>query len=237
MDATAYTTLTRQSGLLREFQAIANNVANAATTGFRQEGLLFAEHVLPIENGPSLSMASASARLTSAVQGPMTSTGGTLDVALEGDGFFNIETPQGERLTRAGNFALSPNGELVTLDGFRVLDAGGAPIFIPPDATDLLIAQDGSLSANGRNLGQIGIMKPVDPLGLVREDGVRFRSDSGMEPDFETRARQGHLEGSNVDAVGQMARMIEVQQAYQMGQKFLETEDDRLKTAMKTLFR
>ena len=211
MDATSYTTLTRQSGLLREFQAIANNVANAATTGFRQEGLLFAEHVLPIENGPSLSMASASARLTSALQGPMTSTGGTLDVALEGEGFFNIETPQGERLTRAGNFALSPNGELVTLDGFRVLDAGGAPIFIPPDA--------------------------VDPLGLVREDGVRFRSEAGVEPDFETRARQGHLEGSNVDAVGQMARMIEVQQAYQLGQKFLETEDDRLKTAMKTLFR
>ncbi len=234
MESAGYTTLTRQAGLLQEMQTVANNIANSATTGYRQEGLIFGEYVQRTENGPSISMATANIRNTSMVQGGVTQTGGQLDFAVEGDGFFLIETPSGERLTRAGNFALSAEGDLVTLDGFRVLDAGGAPIFIPPNASDLSVAADGTISSNGQPLGQIGLVQPVDATGLVREDGVKFRADGGTEPVLDGRIMQGFLEGSNVDPISQIARMIEVQRAYEMGQSFLDAENERIRNALKT---
>ncbi len=234
MESAGYTTLTRQAGLLREMQTVANNIANSATTGYRQEGLIFGEYVQNTENGPSISMATANVRNTSMVQGGLTQTGGQLDFAVEGEGFFLIETPSGERLTRAGNFALSAEGDLVTLDGFRVLDAGGAPIFIPPNASDLSVAADGTISSNGQPIGQLGLVQPVDPTSLVREDGVKFRADGGTEPVLDGRIVQGFLEGSNVDPVGQIARMIEVQRAYEMGQSFLDAENERIRNALKT---
>lgn len=237
MENVGYVTLTRQSGLTREMQVIANNIANSATTGFRQEGLIFGEYVKRTEGGPSISMATANIRNTSMVQGALTKTGGRFDFAIEGKGFFLIETPAGERLTRAGNFSLSAVGDLVTPDGFRVLDAGGAPIFIPPDASDASLAADGTISAGGRPLAQIGLYEPADPLALFREDGVMFRSEGGTEPVLDGRILQGFLENANVDPVSQIARMIEVQRAYEMGQSFLDAENERIRAALKTFLR
>lgn len=237
MENAGYTTLTRQSGLLREMQVVANNIANAATTGYRQEGLIFSEFVKRTEGGPSLSMAQGNVRMTSTLQGPLTPTGGTLDLAIEGDGFFLIETPAGERLTRAGNFTLSAQGDLVTPDGFRVLDAGGAPVFVPPDATSIGLSPDGTLSDNGRPLAQIGLVRPIDSFDMVREDGVMFRTDGGFEPVEDARVLQGFLEGANVDPISQIARMIEVQRAYEMGQSFLDSENERVMTALDSLIR
>ena len=237
MENAGYTTLTRQSGLMREMQVVANNIANSATTGFRQEGLVFAEFIRETGDGASLSMASAQARTTSMVQGALTKTGGDLDLAIEGEGFFLIETPDGQRMTRAGNFALSAEGDLVTNDGYRVLDAGGAPVFVPPDATGLGISADGTISVGGQPLGQIGLVQPADQIDLVREDGVMFRTEGEIEPVPDGRVLQGFLEGANVDPVGQIARMIEVQRAYEMGQSFLDAENERILSALDTFTR
>lgn len=237
MENAGYTTLTRQSGLIREMQVVANNIANAATTGFRQEGLVFSEHVTAIDGAPSLSMAGATVRNTSMLQGALTQTGGQLDFAIEGDGFFLIETPNGERLTRAGSFSSSAEGDMVTYDGYRVLDAGGAPVFIPPDATDLSVSSDGTVSSNGKPLTQIGLYQPTDPLGMVREDGVMFRADAGVEPVETGSIVQGFLESSNVSSIDQVTRMIEVQRAYELGQSFLDSENERIRNALKTMIR
>ncbi|MDF3415202.1 flagellar hook-basal body complex protein [Sulfitobacter sp. M57] len=234
MDHAGYTTLSRQSGLAREMQIVANNIANAATTGFRSEGLIFSEFVRPMERGASLSMGQGNVRNTSFVQGPLTQTNGTFDLAIEGDGFFLVQTPAGERLTRAGAFSPSAEGDLVTYDGYRVLDAGGAPIFVPPGA-DIAISPDGTLSADGNPLGQIGLVLPVDRKEMVREDGVMFRADAGIEPSDNAKILQGFVENSNVNSITQIARMIEVQRAYELGQSFLKTEDERVRTAMKSL--
>ena len=236
METTGYTTLSRQQGLLREMQMIANNVANAATTGYRQQGIIFSEYVRDTREG-SVSMSAAHVHNTSFAQGTLTRTGGQLDLALEGDGFFMVQTPQGERLTRAGAFALSNAGDLVTPDGFPVLDAGGAPLFVPPDASDLAIAQDGTLSSAGRPIGQIGVVQPVNLRGLTREGGVLFAAAEGVEPVEAPKVMQGVLESSNTDPILQISRMIEVQRAYEMGQSFLEREDDRIRTAIKAFIR
>lgn len=234
MDNAAYTTITRQSGLLREMQIVANNIANAATTGFRQEGLIFSEYVQSVEGGGSLSMGYGNVKQTSFQQGTLTQTGGTFDFAIEGDAFFLIETPSGERLTRAGSFSPNGEGDLVTHDGHRVLDVGGAPVFVPPGEA-ISVASDGTLSTNGNLLGQIGLVAPNDPLGMVREGGVMFRADDGYAPADTARVLQGFTEASNVDPIGQIARMVEVQRAYEMGASFLESEDERVRAAIASL--
>lgn len=237
MDNTSYTNLTRQTGLMTEMSVIANNIANAATTGFRQEGLVFSEYVQKTGGGSSVSMATARAHNTSQMVGAMTQTGGTFDLALDGPGFFTVETPSGPRLTRAGHFMPNAQGDLVTPDGHPVLDAGGAPLFVPAGTADIAFAPDGTLSADGQPIGQIGIVVPAEGTHLVREDGVRFRADGAYAPAEDPQIRQGFLEGSNVDPLSQIARMIEVQRAYEMGQTLSEKEDERLRKATDTMIR
>lgn len=237
MGITDYITVSRQSGLMKEMQIIANNIANSVTTGYRQEGLIFSEFINSSQGRSSLSLSGAQVRNTSMAQGALTQTNGSFDFAIEGDGFFLIETPTGERLTRAGNFAPSSEGDLVTMDGYRVLDTGGAPVFVPGTVEKVSVASDGTISANGQPLGQIGLFIPVDPTGMVREGGVMFRADAGTEPVENARILQGFLEGSNVNPISQLARMIEVQRSYETGQSFLKNEDERIRNAIKTLFR
>lgn len=237
MDSTGYITLTRQSGLMREMQVVANNIANAATTGFRQEGVVFSEYVKGIQGGGSLSMGHGNVRQTSFVQGALQETGGTFDFAIEGAGFFLIETPDGERLTRAGSFSPNGEGDLVTFDGYRVLDAGGAPIFIPPNAETIGVGSDGTISADGDFVGQIAVVVPSEPRMMERANGVMFRADEGFEPAETARVMQGFVEGSNVDPISQLARMIEVQRAYEMGQSFLDSEDERVRRAMDAMMK
>ncbi|MEQ6203032.1 flagellar hook-basal body complex protein [Sulfitobacter sp. HNIBRBA2951] len=235
MESTGYITLSRQSGLQREMQVVANNIANASTTGYRAEGVIFSEYVRAADNGPSLSMGQGNIGKTSFEQGGLTKTGGTYDFAIEGDGYFVVQTPQGDRLTRAGAFSPSANGELVTPDGFPVLDAGRAPLFVPAGAGTLAVSSDGTLSIDGAPLGQIAIVRPLEPLAMVREDGVMFRADAGDEPTEDARVLQGFVESSNVNPLLELSRMIEVQRAYEMGQSFLKTEDERVRAAVKTL--
>lgn len=236
MDSAGYVTLTRMSGLGREMQSIANNIANASTVGFRGEGLLFSEFVR-VQDGEGLSMANANIGLTNGIQGELQQTGGTFDFAIEGDGFFQLETPQGAALSRAGAFTPNALGELVNADGHRVLDAGGAAIFIPPDAKVIHAAPDGTLSADGQPIAQLGVFLPDDLTSLERRDGVTFTTDAAILAVEDSVIVQGFLEGSNVDAVSQIARMIEVQHAYTMGQSFAENEDERIKSVIATLGR
>jgi len=234
LENTGYITITRQSGLAREMRVIANNIANQSTTGFRAEGVIFSEHIQAVPKGRSLSMGQGNVRETSFDQGGLTKTEGTLDFAIEGDGFFQVETANGPRLTRAGSFSPNEAGELVNHDGLRVLDIGGAPIFIPAQA-QISVSGDGTISAAGAPLGQLGVVRPTEDSELLREGGVMFRADNGVEPAENARVMQGFIENSNVNPIGQIARMIEVQRAYEMGQKFLEREDERVRTAMKAL--
>lgn len=238
MENAGYAALTRQSGLMREMRVIANNIANANTTGFRAEGMIFAEHVAATgRREPSLSMGTGTVRNTDLRQGTLAQTGGTFDIAIEGDGFFLIQTPGGERLTRAGVFTPNEQGDLVTHDGHPVLDAGGAPVFVPQGVGSIAIAPDGTISADGAPVGQIGLVLPEDPLSLIRDGGTRFRTEGGVIPAPEGRMLQGFVENANVDPILEVSRMIEVSRAYELGQSFLDSEDERIRNTLQTLGR
>jgi len=237
MDNPGYITLTRQSGLMREMQVIAHNIANGSTTGFRREGVLFSEFVRNLDGVEApLSMAAGNARQTFLTQGGLSFTGGSLDLAIEGEGFFRIETDQGERVTRAGHFAIDADGQIVTPDGFRLLDDGGAPVQVPPGTT-LSVARDGTLSADGEPVAQLGIVRAETPADLRRETGTLHEITGPALPAEGAVVHQGFLEDSNVSPITEMARMIAVQRAYEAGQKFLDREDERIRAVIQTLSR
>lgn len=236
MENPVYATLNRQSGLLKEMQTVANNIANASTDGFRREGVVFSEFV--VRTGPhseSLSLANASGRSSDMAQGALVQTNGTFDFAIEGPGFFLVATPEGDQLTRAGSFTPSPEGVLVASDGAPLLDAGGAPVFVPVTARSITLGADGTLSADGNPVAQVGLWEPGDPMTMARAQGVRFDTGGDVVPVENARILQGFLEKSNVNPVSELTRMIEVQRAYELGQTFLNREDERVRGAIRTM--
>lgn len=237
MDTNAYTALSRQTGLRRELDIIANNVANANTNGFRREDLVFSEFVKSAgAQAPSLSMVEANAHRIVLDQAGIEITGGTFDFAIQGPGFFQIERDGNTFLTRAGHFMPGQDGLLVNGDGHQLLDAGGAPVFVPP-GTEVALASDGTLSADGRPIALIGLMQPVDELDLERGGGNLFAVRGELEPVDGIHLVQGALEKSNVNPIAEIARLIEVQRQYESTKGFLDREDQRIKSVIQTLGR
>lgn len=233
MDNTGYVALSRQSGLWGEMRTVANNIANLSTTGFRREGVVFSEFVDDLDGAePSLSVARAAGRSIDLTQGALARTGGAYDMAIEGDGFFMVATPEGNQLTRAGSFTLSPEGTLVTPDGFPVLDSGGAPIQINPSGGTVAVGADGTISVGGRAVSQLGVFVTADRGALQHRAGTRFAVTGDTQPAQDYHVFQGFLESSNVNPVLEIARMIEVQRAYEMGQALLDREDGRIRSVI-----
>lgn len=220
-------TLSRQSGLMEATQIIANNIANAATPGFKAEGTVFSEYVAAAgRNSPSLSMGYLSAHSTDFTTGALQKTGGTFDFAIEGQGFFKVQTPAGDRLTRAGNFALNAEGTLVDMVGNPVMDDGGSTIEIPPNAVEIIVARDGTLSVDGEPFSLIGVF---EPRGEMERAGQNYwRAPEGDTPLEFATVLQGHTEQSNVDPVAEFATLIMAQRHFEAGQTLTEQEHERL---------
>lgn len=234
MSNSIYATLSRQDGLLKELQVVANNIANTNTTGYKTDRAVFAEYLVNTgAETPSLSMGALAGHNFDLTQGTVKFTGGQFDLAIQGDGFFALQTPAGERLTRAGAFQVSADGELIAPDGAALLDAGQTPIQIPPEATSISIAGDGTISVDGELLGQVGVFRPTGEL--QRDTDTRFTAAGGTEAIENASVLQGALEQSNVSPVLEMARMIEVQRAYEAGQTLLEQEHQRITQSISTV--
>lgn len=238
MDNAIYATLTRQSGLAQEMRTIANNIANANTTGFRREGVVFSEYMVSLDRkGETLAMANARGRMVDLAPAPLTQTNGRFDVAIEGQGFFLVQTPQGPRLTRAGAFMPDLDGQLVNPDGHPLLDDGQAPIVVPDGVRSIGIGPDGTISADNQPIGRIGVFAGPEPDQLQHVAGTLFTPGDALVPMEDASIRQGFLEESNVNPVTEISRMIEVQRAYELGQSFLENEDQRIRAAITALTR
>ncbi len=225
MSNAIYASLARQQGLMQEMQVVANNLANSSTTGYKTDRAIFAEFL--VGTGPSqdsLSMGGLAGHAFKFEHGALNLTGGQFDLAVQGEGFFVLQTAEGPRLTRAGHFQLSPESTLVDGAGNSVLGAGGNPITLPEDATQIMIGNDGSISANGQLIDRVGVV--IAQGDLLRDSNTLFSAPGGYAQFEEATVVQGALEQSNVSPVLEVARMIEVQRAYEAGQAMLEREDD-----------
>jgi flagellar basal-body rod protein FlgF len=215
--------LSRQISLRRELDVIANNIANLNTTGFKGESVMFEQYLDPTarhEYFPGTDRRVAfvldRATLQDFSQGPLQRTEAPLDVAIDGPGFFAVQTQNGERYTRAGNFHLNPQGQLVTNNGHLVMGQGG-PIVFEPNDTSMTIAADGTVSTPNGDRGKLRLVTFANPTQLSAQGDGLWSAPNGVAPQVApptTRAVQGALEKSNVHAVKEMNRMLEVTRAY-----------------------
>jgi len=215
----------------RRHELIANNLANANTPGFQK--LISRVEQAPLAAVPGQTARSAGlsvSALTSTAQGPLESTGNALDVALMGEGYFLVETPDGPRLTRDGGFALGPDGELLHSSGHPVLaDGGSLRIDGQPS-----ILPDGSLLDSGRAAGRLSIVRPLAGTELRRGGDNLLEAPGGYEevPLEEVSVQAGRREGSNVEPLEEMVAMIRAFRSYEMAQKAAQAADELLRVAV-----
>ena len=242
--------LSRQMALSHELDIVANNIANIDTTGFKADKAAFSEYLMP---GAANQQFSGNDRRVSFVQdratwidfspGSIQHTGDPLNVAIDGKGYLTVQTPRGQRYTRYGAFSIYATGQLVTSDGYQVLGDGG-PITFQPDDHDINISQNGIItvregaSTTDSQRGKLQIVGFDQPQLLQKDASSTFMAPNGVNagpPPAGTRIVQGAVEKSNVNAVAEMARMIQITRSYSDIAAILQQQGDQRRNALQQL--
>lgn len=234
--------LSRQIALHRELDVVANNIANLDTTGYKSDGSVFQEFLMPVARAGAfqgadqrLSYVQDRATWHNFTPGATRPTGNPLDVTIDGDAFLVVQTPRGERYTRNGSLQLNATGELVTNSGDRVLGDGGPIQFqatdnnisINPDGT--ITAREGSSATSDSARGKLRLVRFDRVQTLLKDGSSLFRAPDGLTPQpatTNTRIIQGAIEQSNVRPVIEMARMIELTRTYTQIAGLLQQQSD-----------
>jgi len=219
---------------------VANNIANMNTTGFKGERMMFVEHLVKSKGGERIlgdkvSYTRDISTMRDLSPGALEHTGNPLDVAIEGEGYFVIQTDGGDRYTRNGHFQLDENGQLITGGGQPVLSDGGAPFFFAPGDTKITISGDGTVSTQNGDVGRLSVVGFENQHKLRPGSGGLYATEDTPQPVEKVKLIQGKLEGSNIQPVVEMARMIEVHRKYEGVKGFLEKEDERMKKMIRDL--
>jgi flagellar basal-body rod protein FlgG len=260
-----YTAVSGAIAQTAKLDTIANNLANVNTPAFKRDSQIFKEYVTAYQKEPSTitvpripasiesfydmnggdkSYVDLDGTNTDFSQGFMKSTGNPLDVAIEGDGFFEVLTPQGPRLTRAGSFAVSAEGKLVTKQGYPVLSEG-APGSDPAGRTielsgnnPISISDSGEIFENNASVGKLSLVTTSNKDGLQKIGENLYSIRTNINPDITpavlktsegARITQGFLEGSNVNPIREMTDMIATSRTFESTQKAIQAYDDMQK--------
>ncbi len=236
MENSIYLALSKQVALKTNMDIVANNIANMNTSGFRGQNPVFDEYLSdPMHNEDELSFVIDYGQYQVTDQGPLTHTTNPLNVALNGPGFMAVQKEDGSiAYTRDGNFQKTADGTLVNLSGMPIMGQGGA-ITLPADATDIIIDENGIISDQDGPIGALQIVEFENVQELQPEGHNLYITESPTIPAENTEVRQGFVEGSNVNSVTEMTRMIEIMREFQSNSRLLENEHDRLKGAIKKL--
>ncbi|MBL0936248.1 MAG: flagellar basal-body rod protein FlgF [Rhizobiaceae bacterium] len=232
-----YVALSSQVALERRLTTIADNVANAGTVGFRATGVKFEDLVSGMGQG-SMSFVSTGETYLSTVSGGMKETGNPLDMAIKGEAWFGIQTPQGLIMTRDGRFTIQPNGQLVSIEGHPVVDAGGAEILLDPQAGPPVVSADGIIRQGGNLVGGIGLFEFTPGADFVRYGNSGVVPPTEPQPvvdSIDVGVMQGFVENSNVDPVLEMTRLIQVQRAFENMAALTRNSETSLDEAVKAL--
>lgn len=237
MQDALYVALSSQIALEKRLTTIADNVANASTVGFRATGVKFEDLVSGIGDD-RVSFASSGKTYLSGAAGSLRQTGNPLDFAVQGDAWFGIDTPAGMVVTRDGRFEMNEAGELRTLEGYAVLDAGGAPLQLDPRLGPPRVGADGMITQNGAQAGAIGLFEfePGDTFERFGNSGIIPQGQPQPIVDrIDVGVAQGYVEDSNVNPVLEMTRLIAVQRAFENTAALMRATDASFESAIKTL--
>lgn len=246
MESPIYIALSRQSALKKDLASVANNIANASTAGYRGERTMFQEYLMRTGtpgNREQVSYTQEIGNVRDLTEGPLTMTRNSMDFALRGSGYFVVGNPGQEMYTRTAGFRLDGNRQVVTDDGYPLLDANNQPIVVPQNEGGLNVNAQGIVSTDGGAGGQpnvIGTLKVVrfSDEQLMRRTGTNmYMTDQTPLPATDYQVVQGAIEGSNVQPVMEITRMIDLLRDYQSAQKLVDQEHDRQRDAIAKLSR
>ncbi len=234
MENTSLIALSLQSAIRRQMSVIANNIANMNTTGFKGEKMMFVQHLVRSEGGERLwgeriAFVRDIATMRDTSEGPLEKTGNPLDIAVSGNGYFVIGTDVGERYTRNGNFQLDNEGQIVNQHGDPLLSDSGQPFFLSPEDIDITVARDGTISTENGELGRIRVVSFENRQELRNAGEGMLATDKEPQDVDNPDLVQFMLEGSNVQPIIEMTRMIETQRAYGNVKLLIDKEDERQK--------
>ncbi len=236
MENPLYLVLSRMVAQTNSMDVIANNIANASTPGFKATNMQFASYVAPdgssIPGGGTMAYAASNGTWRDTATGAVSKTGSPLDLAITGDGYFQVKTPNGTRLTRDGSFSLLPDGTLATASGAQVLDTSGQPISIPQTAGTLTITGDGVINGANGQIGRIGVVDVANAQNLQAAGSNQFIANQPTTPATRPGLVQGALEQSNVSPVLMITKMMESSQDFQFNTQFIQAEQNRQMSAI-----
>ncbi len=242
MDSAMYVALSAQVALERRLDIVAQNVANAATAGYRAEEIKFDAMLSKVglsnPGADPTAFVSEGDTYLSRRAGDLEKTGNQLDVAVRGDGWLAVNTPAGVAYTRDGRMRMLESGDLTTLAGYPVLDVGRAPLSLDPNAGAPIITRDGMITQDGKQVGAIGLFS-IDPNTKLRrsENATVIPEGPANEVlDFTTNGvLQGFVEGSNVRPVMEISRLIMVSRSFEAASAMIDKSDSTAQEAIKTL--
>jgi len=232
-----YVALSSQIALERRLTTIADNVANAGTVGFRATQVKF-EDVVSGSGSNAISFVTTGGTFLSEAKGGFRNTGNPLDFAIRGDAWFGIETPAGPVMTRDGRFTMLQTGQIVSIEGYPVLDVSGTPLQVDPAAGPPVVSADGFMRQNGEQVGAIGLFS-FEPGPDFQRYGNSGVVPSGEPEPLLDRADagvvQGFVEDSNVNPVLEMTRLIMVQRAFESADALMRETESTFGKAVETL--
>ncbi len=250
-----YTALSGAMAQSSRMDTLANNLANANTTGFKKDRQVFNEYLSAYEKLPDViqvpkipasiesfydmqggdrGYVNASGTYTDFAQGSLKATGNLLDVALDGSGFFEVLTPDGVKLTRNGSFTINESGQLVNQQGFPVLTAGSQDptqrfINLNGSRNNITVAYNGEIFSQGQRVGQLSVVDVLDKDGLIKTGsslyGFKPNYNSTLIPVNRPQVHQGFVEGSNVNVVEEMSQLIGTTRAFESTQQAIKAFD------------
>ena len=231
MDNGIYIALSRQTALFRKMDMVAHNIANLDSTGFQAEKVMFDDYVVKEGNRQKIAFAQDVASYRDTAQGNMKTTHNPLDVAINGDGYFVVETANGERYTRAGNFQLDAEGTLVTAEGFPVLDDSSGQITFSPNDKEIVIGEAGNISVDGELRGNLGVVEFANAQSMVQIGNGLLKTDQEPLEAENSRVLHGVLEKSNVKAIEEVVNLVKLSKSVGSTSKYIEVMYELQKSA------
>ncbi|MEP4377554.1 MAG: flagellar basal-body rod protein FlgF [Alphaproteobacteria bacterium] len=238
MTTTSQVALSYQSALSNQLDVAANNIANMSTTGFQGSRPMFAEFLAEVgDDGTKVSYVEDLGTIRDINQGPLAFTGNRLDVGIQGEGYFVVEDDGEFFYTRNGKFQVDESGRLIQSGGAAVLDEQDNPIVFSPDEVNIDISRDGVVRTDNGEIATLRIVTFANQQDMEHRGSSMFATDQAPIEAADTEVVQGMLEGSNVVAITEMTRMIEILRSYQSAAQTITQEEDREEEAIDILTR
>ena len=242
MDNTKYVALSRQMGLWKQMDIVSNNMANMNTSGFKQDEAIFTSYIVETKRAEGFGKVPVVFTQDFGIfkdfqEGAFQETGNQLDVAIQGDGFFALETAQGERYTRKGQFSLDYEGKIVTKEGDILLSENSEPFFIAPGEKEIFISETGDVATENGVIGRLKVVAFADNQKLKKIGNTMFENVDGNTMEVgvaDVRIKQKMVEKSNVEPIVEMSKMIKLQRSYEYVQQMIDEEHERLSNTIST---